>query len=97
MTDFADHDGRAASDRRQHVDAITVVQRLHRVDELTIDRQAHALEQGGKRREPTGDGAAKLGLRDAFGSELERRALASCEILGGGVVVNAHFHGTAKA
>jgi len=94
---LADDDWRATSDRRQHVDAITVVQRLRRVDELAIDRQAHALEEGRERREPIDDSAAQLDLGNAFGSELERRALASRKVLGGGIVVNADFHGTRKA
>ena len=77
LADLAKDDGGTASDRRQHVDAITVVDRLRCIDEITVDCQAHALEEGGQRRKSIGDGAAQLGLRDDVGNELERRALTS--------------------
>jgi hypothetical protein len=77
LDDLAKNDGGTARDRRQHVDAITVVDRLRCIDEITVDCQAHALEEGRQRRKSIGDGAAQLGLRDDVGNELERRALTS--------------------
>jgi hypothetical protein len=90
----AQNDGRTPGDGRQDVDAVTILKRLRRVDEITIHCEAHALEERRQRRESIDDGATELGLRDARGGKLERRAVAAGEFLGGGIVVNADFHAT---
>jgi hypothetical protein len=45
VADPAKNDGGAAGHRGQHVDAVAVVERLRRVDEIPIDRQTHALDE----------------------------------------------------
>jgi len=92
ITDLAKNDGRAAGNRWQHVDTISVVKRLRCVDEVTIDSQAHAFEKSRQRRKSIDDGHPELGLGRAFRRELEHRALAPCELPGGSIVVNADLH-----
>lgn len=97
VADPAKNDGGAAGHRGQHVDTVAVMERLRRVDEIAIDRQTHALDEGCQGRESLDDSAPELGLGHALRLELERRAIASSELPGGGVVVNADLHGAQEA
>ena len=97
IADPAKNDGRTAGNRWHDVDAIAIAKHFARIDEISVDRQPHAFDEGPERRKPGRDRLAQIGLRHAWGGELERGTLAPCKLPGGGIVVNANPHGVRKA
>jgi hypothetical protein len=92
LGDAAKHDGCAASHGRKDVDPIAVFELAGSLDEISVDRQTHALQESRKRGEAGCDGLAKLRLRYGLRSKLERGAVGPGELLGSGVIVDADLH-----
>ena len=78
---------------RAYVDQAKGLIGLH---EVAVDRESHPAEERTERRKTLDHGSPELVLVRSRRRELERRARATGKLLGGGVVVNADFHRSAK-
>ena len=94
---LAQDNRRAAGDRRQDVDAVAILNCVRSVDEIAVDRQAHALEEGRQGGEPIDDRSAEIALGYALGLEIERRAFAAGKLSGGSIVVDLDPHRAREA